>query len=164
MDDLFSELIVAKKPKAQDGILKALLIAVTVFMAAAGILLGPIFMMGFIVLLIICYFFWPRFKVEYEYSYVNGQLDIARVFSKQARKETAKIDITECECVAPLGSHELDSYGSTYKVIDYSSGDPENKTYVIVKGGDANCKYLVHLDDSMIADLKRRMPRKVFTD
>lgn len=164
MDDLFTELIVEKKPKAQDGILKGLLIVATVLAAAAGILLGPIFMIVFMVLLIGCYFLWPRFKVEYEYSYVNGQLDIARIFSKQSRKDVAKIDITECEVVAPASSHQLDSYGSTYKIVDYSSGDPNQKTYVIVKGGEANCKYLVHLDDTMIEDLKRRLPRKVFTD
>ena len=164
MDDLFSEMIVERKPRAQDGILKALLIAATVIMAAAGILLGPVFMIGFLVLAIVTYFMWPRFRVEYEYSYVNGQLDIARIFSKQSRKDVAKIDVTKCECVAPLGSHQLDSYGSTYKVIDYSSGDPQMKTWVIVSGGENSCKYLVHMDERMFDDLKRRMPRKVFGD
>lgn len=162
MEDLFSELIVERKPRAKDAILKALLIAALVILAAAGLLLGPVFFIAFLVLAGVSYFLWPRFKVEYEYSYVNGQLDIAKIFSKQSRKDVAKIDATQAECIAPMGSHELDSYGATFKTVDYSSGDPDLRPYVIVKGGEGSCKYLVHLDEKMLEDLRRRLPRKVF--
>ncbi len=162
MDDFFSELIVERRPRTIDTLLKALMIVVLVISVLSGFLLGPIFMIVFFAVAIATYFIWPRFKVEYEYSYVNGQIDVAKVFSKQSRKDVAKIDTSDVECIAPLGSHELDSYGSTFRTVDYSSGDPDMKTYVIVKGGENSQKILLHLDDRMIEDLKRRLPRKVF--
>ncbi len=163
-DETFSELIVERVPRPLDALLKALLIVALVVSAAATLLLGPVFLVVFIVLAFLTYYLWPRFKVEYEYSYVNGQIDVARVFSKQSRKDVAKIDTNDVECIAPLGSHQLDSYGSTYKEIDYSSGNPEMKTYVLVKGGQNPGRILLHLDDRMLSDLRRRLPRKVFTD
>ena len=161
MEDLFTELIVAKKPTAKDALLKALLILALLASAVLGLQIPP-FMLVFLGIAIAIYFLWPRFKVEYEYSYVNGEIDIAKIFSKQSRKDLARISLEDVECVAPLGSGELDSYGATFKTVDYSAGDPEYKPYVIVKGGENSQKILVQLDEAMVEDLRRRLPRKVF--
>ena len=164
MEDHFSEFFVERRPRATDSILKALLIFAVFVSGAASVLLGPVFMIGFVVLIILTWFLWSRFKVEYEYSYVNGQIDIAKIFSKQSRKDVARIDTAEAECIAPLNSHALDSYGQTYKVTDYSSANPDYKTWVIVRGGEKKEKVYVHLDDSMAEDLRRRLPRKVYME
>ncbi|MGN0273452.1 MAG: DUF6106 family protein [Chordicoccus sp.] len=164
MEDSFSELIVPKKAGALAKMVRPLVLALIII---SGIFMlvtfSPVFMIAFIIFIVLWYVLVPRMSVEYEYSYVNGDLDIAAVYSKQSRKHLATIQTSGTECIAPVGSHELDSYGDTFKVVDYSSRDPEVKTYVIVKG-DSREKILVHLDDKMLEDLKWRLPRKVFTE
>ena len=164
MDDHFSELIVQRKPKPTDLLFKILLILATAVAAFFGLFVHPIFMIVLLLVGITDYFLFPRFNVEYEYTYVNGEIDIAAIYSKSSRKNLAQIDLENVECVAPYGSHHLDSYGITFKEVDYSSGYPEQKPYVIIKGGTNNQKILLHLDETMLEDLKWRLPGKVFRD
>ncbi len=164
MEDHFSELIVPKKPNPLNMLLKILLIFATVVAAFLGIFASPIFMIVLIGVIIADYFLFPRFNVEYEYTYVNGEIDVAAIYSKQSRKNLAQIDLENVECVAPLGSHQLDSYGETFKVVDYSSGYEDQKVYVIVKGGAESRKILLNLDETMLEDLRWRLPGKVFRD
>ena len=163
MEDTFVELIVPHKPTGKDKLKKGALIFGMAATLLIGFLFFPIVLIAFLSLCVVAWIFWPRFKMEYEYTYVNGEIDIAKVFSKQSRKEVARIQLDDVECIAPFGSHELDSYGDTFKVIDYSANDPGNKPYVIVKGGTDGGKILIQLNDRMLDDLKRRLPRKVFT-
>lgn len=164
MSDVFSELIVSRRPRPTDALFKALLIALAVAAAAFGVLVHPLFLFVFLGVLLLCRFLFPRFKVEYEYSYVNGSLDIAEIYSKESRKHKETINMEDVECIAPVNSHHLDGFGDTYAVKDYSSGNPEDHPYMIVLGGENKGKVLLHLDDRMLEDLKRRLPRKVFTD
>ena len=52
----------------------------------------------------------PKLEVEYEYLYVNGELDIDAIYSKQKRKKMGSYDASELEILAPENSHELDSF------------------------------------------------------
>jgi hypothetical protein len=89
---------------------------------------------------------------------------VAAIYSKQSRKNLETITLENVECVAPSNSHRLDSFGVTFKVVDYSSGDPSHRTFTIVKGGSDSRKYILELDDRMLEDLKWRLPGKVFLD
>lgn len=164
MSDLFTELIVTRKPQVTDLIVKAVLLVLTVLAALAGLFINPVILTVFLILVIADYLIFPRLQVEYEYSYVNGEIDIAAVYSKKSRKELASLNLNEAECIAPLGSHHLDSYGSTYQSVDYSAKDPADKPYVLVLGGEKKQKVCLQLDSTMLKDLKYRMPMKVFTD
>ena len=164
MEDHFSELIVPRKPRGSDTVKKILLILATVVAAFFGLMISPVFLIALVGVGIADYILFPRFNVEYEYAYVNGEIDVAAIYSKQSRKELASITTENIECIAPLGSHHLDSFGETFKVVDYSSGDSEQKPYVVVKGGAESRKILIHLDESMLEDLRWRLPGKVFRD
>ena len=164
MEDHFSEVIVPRKPRPQDAIFKVLLIIATVIAALIGLLISPIFLFVLVGLGLVDYFLFPRFNVEYEYAYVNGEIDVAAIYSKQSRKELASITLENVECIAPVASHHLDSYGITFKTVDYSSGKPDAKPYAIIKGGTDSKKYLLELSDSMLEDLRWRLPGKVFRE
>ena len=45
-----------------------------------------------------------------KYLYVNGELDIDAIYSKQKRKKMGSYDASELEILAPENSHELDSF------------------------------------------------------
>jgi hypothetical protein len=164
MGDVFTELIIEKKPNPVHAILKIVLIAVTALAALAGLFYSPAFLLVFLAFCAVDYFLFPRFNVEYEYSYVNGDIDISAVYSKSSRKALGQVSAGSAECIAPANSHFLDSYGNTYRVVDYSAGDPENPPYVFVMGGSDKRKVSLQLDDTMLNDLKSRYPMKTHTD
>ena len=70
--------------------------------------------------------------LEYEYVYVNGELDIDKIMSKS--KKTFKIfDLTKLELIAPLNSHRMDyhNHNTNLKVLDYSSGKKDHKRFML---------------------------------
>ena len=74
MGDVFIEVLVKRNRKATDTLMKTLLIAFVVVLFAGGILFIPLLLpLGLIVGLVEWFFILPRFDVEYEYSFVNGE-------------------------------------------------------------------------------------------
>ena len=124
MSDLYTEVMVAKKPTVKDQLIKFVLILFTVLFALAGLVLMPILLVAAVILGVVDYVFIPRLSVEFEYLYVNGELDVDRIFSKSRRKRAASYDLSSMEIMAPWNSHRLDSYKNNrgLKKVDYSSG------------------------------------------
>lgn len=110
MSDLYTEVMVAKKPTVKDQLIKFVLILFTVLFALAGLVLMPILLVAAVILGVVDYVFIPRLSVEFEYLYVNGELDVDRIFSKSRRKRAASYDLSSMEIMAPWNSHRLDSY------------------------------------------------------
>lgn len=78
----------------------------------------------------------PRTKLEYEYSYLNGELSIDKIYDKRKRKKWVVYDLTSAELVAPAGSDSIKRHLYGKKVLDYSSGfeSDEQKTGIVLKG------------------------------
>ena len=139
MGDVFIEVLVKRNRKATDTLMKTLLIAFVVVLFAGGILFIPLLLpLGLIVGMVEWFFILPRFDVEYEYSFVNGEIDIDVIYSKEKRKHLESIDVDTFECVAIYGSHELDRFQHDFAVVDYSALDPERKPYVCVQAKERN--------------------------
>ena len=143
MSDLYSELLVKKERTwgqagkrqyhctdrhfwySQDCLLCLLLIAAIVLGVCAYL------------------FIFPGTDLEFEYLFVNGELDIDKIMAKSKRKRVKSLNITECDIMAPLNSHRMDYYNSNQKlkVQDFSSGNPEHKRFAIVcRDGADTCK------------------------
>lgn len=167
MSDLYTEVLVEKKFTGKDMAVKVILIFLTVLAAIAGILIHPVILIVALAFGIADYFLIPRLNVEYEYLYVNGELDIDKVFSKQKRKKAGSYTLSKMEIMAPLNSHQLDSYrnNTNIKTVDYSSGKADHKTYAVIIPGDKGLERLLfEPNEIIIKDIKSKMPRKVFTD
>lgn len=164
MSDLYIELLVKKKKTSSDTLKKVLLIGGTVIFAVLGILMHPIILIAALGMGILDYFMLPGLDLEYEYLYVNGELDIDKIMSKQKRKRVGRYDMKEVEMVAPKNSHELDSFRNMkdIKVCDYSSMDENAKTFGMVAKGKKG-KELVYFDPSpeILKDMQRIAPRNV---
>ena len=164
MSDLYIELLVKKKKTSTDTLLKALMIGVTVIFVLGGILFNPIILIPAIVMGVVDYFKLPALDLEYEYLYVNGELDIDKIMSKQKRKRVGSYDMKKVEIVAPKNSHELDSFKNKkdLKLKDYTSLDPHAKCYILVFNKEKGQEMIkVELDESILNDLRRIAPRKV---
>lgn len=163
MSDIFFEHLVKRNPKGSDQALKYGLIALTVLLILGSLLfLGPL--PGIILAVVVYVFVLPRFDVEYEYSYVNGEFDIDVIYSKSRRKHKETFSVANVECAAPLGSHQLDAFRQGFTVTDYSAHDPNARPYVFVMPQEKRLIYMQIDDEPLIADLKYRLPRRFFTD
>ena len=164
MSDLYIELLVKKKKTSTDTLLKVLMIGATVIFVLGGILFNPIILLLAVVMGVVDYFKLPSLDLEYEYLYVNGELDIDKIMSKQKRKRVGSYDMKKVEIVAPKNPHELDSFRNRkdIKVHDYSSLEENAKTFGMAINGDKGME-LIYFDpnEAIIKDMQRIAPRSV---
>lgn len=163
MNDSFIELLVPRKTRPQDILIRCLLIAATAVLAFAALFINPLLLVPLVAAAAADYFLLPRLSVEYEYAYVNGELDVDAVYARSSRKHLASYDLRNVECIAPVRSHELDSYDASWKTVNYTSLDPSAKVYAaVLSHNGTRQKILLELNEEMLSDLKLRNPRKVF--
>ena len=162
MVELMIEQLIQKRTTMKDNAIKAGLIALTAlsfFLFMSGNL---IFTILFIVLVFVDYYVLRRMGVEYEYTYFDGGLDIAKVMNKQFRKELFSTDLKEeMEILAPSDHADL-QYCQVEKTLDYSSQMPENKTYTMVtKWKGQKVKLVFEPNEKMLNSIRDIAPRKV---
>ena len=100
MSDLYREILVKRATPAADRIKQGGLIGLTVVCLAGSLLFMPLLPAG-IVLAVVTFFLFPRFDLEYEYLYVNGDIDVDKIMSKQKRKHCASYSLENLEVMAP---------------------------------------------------------------
>ncbi|MDO4321545.1 MAG: DUF6106 family protein [Lachnospiraceae bacterium] len=165
MSDLYREILIQRETPVTNKILRVVLMALVALCAVAGVLITPLLLLAAIALgAVLWVFVIPKLEVEYEYLYVNGELDIDAIYSKQKRKRVAGYDMQELEILAPSNSHALDSYlnGQGVKVKDFTSGRPQEKSYTLVLNQEKGREIIkVELDDVIVSDIRRINPRKV---
>ena len=163
MNEVYYEILVVRKkdPKLQMGQIVTVLLAgacavAVLFGFIYGILLAPIFGL-------MCYFLTLRNKVEYEYLYVDKELQIDRITNQSKRKKMETLDLNQLDILAPIRSHELDNYrkraGAT---LDYSSREDANdpQKYMLVIGDK---KVIFEPTPELVQTIRMFAPRKVFT-
>ena len=168
MSDLYSELLVKKERTMKDKLMKGGMIALVVIFGLAGILFMPLLLFVAIALGIVAYFVViPGTDLEFEYLFVNGELDIDKIMAKSKRKRVKNLNISECDLMAPLNSHRMDYYNGNQnmKVLDFSSGNPEHKRFGVITRLDGNlCKIILEPDEALAQAMKNSAPSKVFLD
>ncbi|MDO4632480.1 MAG: DUF6106 family protein [Eubacteriales bacterium] len=165
MSDLYSEEIVKKNPSAKDRLLKVLLPALTVVSAAMALFTGLnlLLLVLTIALIVADALVIPRLSVEYEYLYVNGELDVDKIMSKQKRKRVYSMEVSELELMAPTSSHALDYHNQqSIKTYDFSSGSADAETFTMIVMKDKERERVIfEPNETMKKDMKRLAPREV---
>ena len=167
MTDMYSELLVKKEQTVKDQAIKILLIFLLVFTAIAGLILTPLAWVLTIGLGIAAYFVLPLLDLEYEYVFVNGELDIDRIASKAKRKRMKSFDLAKMEIMAPVNSHRMDyqNHNTNMKVLDFSSGNSQHKIFAMIIPDDTTVyRVLLEPDKELLDNIARSFPRKVFLD
>jgi len=170
MSDLYLEELVKRRKTGKDMALRAILMALTAVLVVLAIVTFNILIsVPAIAVCIADIFIFPRFNVEWEYQYVNGELDVDRILNKAKRKRIASYDIANAELVAPAVSHRLDYYNNNSKlqVKDFTSCNPEREKLVyamIVSSEGETTKVLFEPSEQMLKDMRAKAPRKVFFD
>ena len=162
MNQLYAEAEVKKKEDMQSIIIKALL-AAAVFVSLFVATLGSYFILISVAVIAGVFFLFPRLNVEYEYVFVDGQIDFDRIMGKAKRKTLLRIDMEQVEIVAQIGSHALDSYNNAqYVTKNFSSGDKSAKPFVIIASAeDKKYRILFEPSEKMITMMRQKSPRKI---
>ena len=136
MNELYAEAVVKRKDTVATIGLRILMI-IGVFVGLYIILTGSIISILGVAIVILVFFFYPRLSVEYEYVFVDGQLDFDKISGKSKRKTMLRIDFEQVEIMAPINSSALDNYKHLQlEVKDFSSLNKDSKPYVIIVNAD----------------------------
>ena len=164
MSDLYTEEIIKKEKTAKDTLIKVLLIIGTAVAVLSLMVLGWVSLILIAVFAVADFFVMPTLDLEYEYLYVNGEIDIDKIMSKQKRKRVFSGDTASLELLAPTQSHELDHYKSRtdIKKSDFSSGRKDAKTYTMILKKEQGMEMVIFEPSEVIVkDMKRMAPREV---
>ncbi|MCR5321968.1 MAG: DUF6106 family protein [Lachnospiraceae bacterium] len=168
MNGLYTEHYVKRAPSPLQRIGKIAMIAVSVLLLLFGIMLasGILAFLG-VVAIAASYFLMPMFNADYEYIFVDGQIDFDKISGGEKRKNMLRIDLDNIDIMAPEKSYRLDNYrnqqGLSIKDFTSNTEGPDRYCIFISHNGE---KMLIKFEPSekMIEFSKQKAPRKVFTD
>lgn len=160
MSDFYTEQLVKKRPDAKDLAVKAGLILLTVI-AFLIVLMFPIGIILPILAIVLDVVMFRRLNVEYEYLYVNGDLDVDKIMSRSKRKRMFSMNVSEMEILAPADAPELRQYQNA-KTLDFSSGTGQAKLYTLVVADHGELKKVIfEPNETIVEGLFVLAPRKV---
>ena len=163
MNDTYVEVMVARKKNPLLGVARYILYALAIicFIMSFG---SGLFLIGTVVFAAVAYFFLPRLDIEYEYLYLDKEISIDKIMSKEKRKHVYTVDLNKMEIIAPANSHELDSHKARgAKVYDFTSGCEDARVYSIVYASGGEGVVLVNFEpnEEMLRAIRTVFPRKV---
>ena len=167
MGDSYKEIMVKQKQTPFDRVGKVLMIFGIILLVLAGFVINPIMLLFAVGGIFAFSYFSAGFNREYEYLYVNGDLDVDVIKNRQRRKKQGSYALNQLQMAAPEGSHDLDSYLASGKVVikDFCSHVEGDKvTCLVYDQEDHRVMIKVNLDDEVLTDMKRRDPRKFSRD
>lgn len=132
MDHLYAESSVKQKKTGKTILLQVMMIVGIVVLLAIGFLRGlTLLIMLAVAAVIALIWYWPRFSVEWEYVFCDGQLDFDQIQGGESRKTRLRIELEDADVIVPMDSSRMDGYRHL-PVRDFSSLQPESAKYGIV--------------------------------
>ncbi|MBQ5446270.1 MAG: hypothetical protein IIT48_06350 [Lachnospiraceae bacterium] len=167
MGDVYHEWLIKRRRTIIDILIRILFILLTLttfFLSFFGTLSRVIFFILAIAFAYLTRYMFQRTDVEYEYSFLSGELQIDRICGKARRKACYKIEMNKVEAVAKEGSPELEQFErQNYKYKDYSSLEDTDRRYVVFERKDKELvKIIFEPNEEIVNDMKTFAPRKVF--
>jgi len=163
MGDVFKEQIVKRKSTVKDAAIRVCLIILVVLIffisfmiipafaviitAAAGF--GAMFLMSFL-------------RVEYEYVFTNGELDIDAIYNRARRKRQLSANVKEFDIMVHIDdkNHEAE-LNSAQETKDFTSGEPGPNTYVFLATiNSKKTKVIIEPNDMMLKVIAGAIPRR----
>ncbi len=155
-------------PRNKSGLRKAVTMLLFV-MACACLSLASFFSpaLFFVPALIFTFLWiWQKFytNIEYEYTYYDGELRLAKITNKAKRKNLMAVSLEDVLAIAPKGDRSVYKYenDNALKYKDFTSGTKNGKVYeLIFKGEKDMCRYEFEPDEEMLDAIRVKYPRTV---
>lgn len=151
MDEVFVEQILKRRISISGVLLRALSIFIVLISVMTIVWLQ---MLGFtltILLAYVAYMVWSYTSLEYEYSFLNGELTIDKIMGQRKRKFVASYDIKEAEVVAPAFSDQVVRASMNASIKDFSSGSKNGNLYaMIINNANGKTKVIFEPNEKII--------------
>lgn len=134
MSDIFIEQII-KRQITSITIIKRIfiIIGVVVTLLMSVLIPMPINLIVQVGIFYLAYQLYMNSKIEYEYIFTSGILDVDKIINQTKRKKIISIDVKDIEIMAPLQSKlHQEKLKSVNKKYDCSTGEVTDNTYFII--------------------------------
>ena len=163
MGDVFKEQIVKRKSSTKDGfirfglILAVLLVAIIAFSVIPQFAPFVILAAGFG-----AWFLTSFLKVEYEYAFTDGELDIDAIYNRSRRKRLFSARVNDFEIMAHVEDKmRMGDFQGAVETHDYSSGVVGNNTYAfMVNYKGKRTKIIIEPNEVMLKALAGVLTRR----
>ncbi|MFQ9515150.1 MAG: DUF6106 family protein [Eubacterium sp.] len=151
MEEVFVERIIKRRTSGTGILLRLLSVLIVLISMFAIFFLGMLGITITVLLGYLAYLCWSYTSIEYEYSFLNGELTIDKIMGQRKRKTVDTYDVKKAEVVAPSSSDEIIRRIGNIKKIDYSSGYKSNSLYsIIVNNGAGTVQVIFEPDEKML--------------
>lgn len=160
MSDYYTEQLVKKRTTMKEVLIKAVLTAFTI-VSLLAVVVFPFGIVFPVIMVVVDTLVFQRLNLEYEYLFVNGDLDIDKIMNKSKRKRVFSANVSEVELLAPADAAEVRQHQGA-KVYDYSTRSEGAKVYALItidKGQKK--KILFEPNDTIVEGFYMHAPRKV---
>ncbi len=164
MNDAYIECLVKQKQSAWSKILRIFLLVLMVLFILIVLVLPVIYFFLMAIAAGFGAYLVNHFNnLEYEYLYIDRELVIDKILAKSRRKRVGTFSLGKVEIMAPINSHQLDSYRHrNVKEKDYSIGEelkPDKRYAMYYEGGQ---KIIFSPSEELVKVMRNVAPRKVF--
>lgn len=101
MNQLYAEASVKRKETAATMMLRVLLV-IGIVAGVICLTFGGFMSIVGVILIVAMLYFFPKLQVEYEYIFVDGQIDFDKIIGKSKRKSILKTDLEKAEYLNTL--------------------------------------------------------------
>ncbi len=163
MSETMKELLIKQRDNKMNKILGYAFLVVAVIALVATILMSPFFIIGIVGSGLASFFiYFRRMSVEYEYTYLDKEIRVDRIYNLNNRKQVDTLDLNKMEILAVHDSEALKSFSHRQAALsDYSAGEDNEDTKVYELWYDGSRRILLSLNEDFMAPILRFWPNKV---
>ena len=163
MSETMKELLIKQRDNVVNKVLGYTFLVVAVLALPAAILVSPFFIIALVGGGVASFFvYFRRMSVEYEYTYLDKEIRIDRIYNTNSRKQVDTIDLNKMEILAVKGSDALRGYANRQAAVtDYSAGEDTDDTKVYELWYNGTRKIYLSLNDDFLTPIVRFYPQKV---
>ena len=157
MSETMKELLVKQSENVTNKILGYAFLVVAVLGLPGAIIVSPFFIIvtgAAGILSFVIYF--RRMSVEYEYTYIDKEIRIDRIYNLNSRKQIEVIDLGKMELLAVHDSDALRGFANReVKLFDYSAGEDDEETKVYELWYEGKKRILLSWNDDFLSPIVR---------
>ena len=163
MESVFKEQIVKRHPKKTDMLIRIGLVLAVIIISIIGI--GAAGMFGPAIAMAAAFGAWyvmSLLKVEYEYAFTDGELDIDVIYNRSRRKRLFSARVNDFEIMAHVEDNlHAGSFHGAQETKDYSSGVVGPNTYAfLINYRSKRTKVIIEPNEVMLKALAKVLTRR----
>ncbi len=166
--DFVNEFIVRRNRTGNDYLMMAGYLILGVILTLLGLnfapFLGSMFLLPVAGIWYGVYYLISLSNIEFEYTMVNGELDVDKIIARKRRKRVISVKSSDFELFAPhkpeITAHQKQN-GVT--ILDCSGVRSGDAYYALYSKDGKRTMLIFNPTDKMLDDIQRHVPRTLFT-